>query len=87
MYSFAIAEAGSSDQLWAWFQARGAVGDAIEALESAGGALLSLTADTEWHSQGVAALHRKLADFQDRAALETARLHNRESELASMGIA
>lgn len=87
MYSFAIAEAASADQLWAWAQAKGAVDDAMGALESAGAALLTLTADTEWHSEGVAALHRKLAGIQDRTALEIGRLHGRESELASMGYA
>lgn len=86
MYSFATAEAGSSEQLWAWSQARGAVDEAADALRVAGAELLSLAVDTEWQSRGVAALHRRLIEFQERTAMEIGRLQGSEAELAMIGI-
>jgi hypothetical protein len=87
MYSFAIADAGSSDEMWAWFQAGQSLAAAIDAFEAAGAALVSLTADTEWASDGVRALHQKLVDAQASGEVEIGRLHTRSSELDSAGAA
>lgn len=81
MYSFAIAEAWSSDEMWAWFCIGGELRDAVAALEAAASELLPLTVDTEWRSRGIEALHERLADLRARTALDIGELALRRSEV------
>ena len=87
MYSFAIAGAGSSEALWAWFAARREIESAIAALDDADTALLTLVADSDWQSDGVRALHALLSDLRSGASLELAGLSERKRELERIGIA
>ncbi|WP_217184986.1 hypothetical protein [Streptomyces sp. AC495_CC817] len=77
MYAFASAESGLSDRAWAVFDARQRIDDAATALDVATGALRSLSADTAWRSEGIAALHRRIVDMAGRTADEAARLRGR----------
>lgn len=85
MYSIAIAEAPSSDALWAWFSAGADLRDAFAALESAGAELLLLADDTAWRSKGLQALNERLEEFRDRSAAELGRVNLRQSELERIG--
>jgi len=81
MHSFAIAESGTSADAWACLQAASAVDEAISAMNAAGAAIVGLTVDTEWQSDGVRALHDTLAAFQTAAGVEVGRLSSRAWEL------
>ena len=87
MYSFAIAGAGSSEALWAWFAARREIESAIADLDDAVVALLALVADSDWQSEGLRALHTLLSELRSRASAELASLFERERELERIGIA
>lgn len=85
MYSFAPAATGGiTDQAWQAAVARSVLTDACEALDAATGLLVSLTVDSEWHSDGISALHRKLAEFQDRTIAAVGAVHQSKSELGSV---
>ncbi|MBO0980212.1 hypothetical protein [Microbacterium sp. SD291] len=85
MYSFAPAAGGISDQTWQALAARRALSDALDALDDAAGLLASLVADTEWQSQGVRALHAKLAEFRSRTDGVAGDLYLRWAELGRLG--
>ncbi|WEK61291.1 MAG: hypothetical protein P0Y60_00605 [Candidatus Microbacterium colombiense] len=85
MYSFMLAESGSSDQFWNWFLATREVGRALTAVEEAAGGLRALVAASEWHADGVRALHDLLRGLQSRAETTMGELHVRAWELSRMG--
>lgn len=85
MYSFAIAEAGASNQLWAIFQAGRELRAAVAALDDAGGSLLTLSTDTQWHSDGMRALQRKLDEFAGRTSAESGEVRDRAHEVERAG--
>lgn len=87
MYSFAMAGAGSSEALWAWFAARREIESAIAALDEAAAALVALVADSDWQSDGVRALHALLSDLRSRASAQIASLSERARELERVGFA
>ena len=84
MHSFTLAGAGVSDQAWSAFAARSALSEACEALDTATGMLGSLAVDSEWRSDGIAALHRKLAEFRDRTIVAVGDVHETRTELGSL---
>ncbi|WP_164234576.1 hypothetical protein [Microbacterium hydrocarbonoxydans] len=85
MYSFASAATGGvTDQAWQVAVARSVLSDACEALDAATGLLVSLGVDTEWRSDGISALHRKLAEFQDRTLAAIGAVHGSGSELGGV---
>ena len=81
MYAIDIAGAGSSAALWAWFAAGREIDGALAALDDAGAALLPLVAETDWHADGVRALHALLDDLRLQTEEERGRLSAREWEL------
>lgn len=85
MYSIAIAEAGASNQLWAVFQAGSELRAAAAALDDAGGSLRTLSTDTQWHSDGVRALHQKLDEFAARTSTESVEARDRALEVEGVG--
>ncbi|GAB3597646.1 hypothetical protein [Microbacterium tumbae] len=56
MHSIDSAQAFTAPQDFCWYGAYRSVLDAIGALEEAGTALLSLSADTGWHADGMRSL-------------------------------
>lgn len=84
MLNIDSAGAWTSDNLWAWFSARRAVCDAISALEDAGASLLPLVAESDWHADGVRALHELIIELKDRATAETGQLGSRLWEIDAM---
>lgn len=87
MFNFIVADAWSSEGLWAWYCAQSAVSDAVAALEDAGTALTPLVADSEWHSKGVTALHELIVDMAARAASEVSALEDRLREIKTLATA
>ncbi|MFK4762303.1 hypothetical protein ACI3KS_15340 [Microbacterium sp. ZW T5_45] len=81
MSSFMTTGTGSFDEMWARFHAQQALAGAIDSLDAAGAALVSLTADTQWSADGVRALNQKLGDAQSAAGAEAALLRTRSWEL------
>lgn len=84
MLNFIAAEALASDALFSWYSAQRAVRDAIADLEDAGGALLPLVADSEWHAKGVMALYELIIDLKARAASEVGELSSRLWEIETL---
>ncbi|KDA05247.1 hypothetical protein DC31_03460 [Microbacterium sp. CH12i] len=84
MFNYDLAEAWSADSLLAWFSAQRAVAEAIDALEDGGAALLPLVSESDWHAQGMRALHELIVDLKDRVAAESGQLHSRLWELEAM---
>lgn len=70
MLNITAAEPWASEALWAWSCARRAVCDAIGALEDAGAALQPLIDDSEWHAEGVRALHELIVELRARTVSE-----------------
>jgi len=84
MLNFIAADAWSSDGLWSWYCAQSAVGDAVTALEDAEALLLPLVGESNWHSQGVMALHERIVDMAARAASEVSALEDRLWEIRTL---
>ena len=81
MLNFIVADAWSSDALWAWYSAQRAVRDAINLLDDARAVLVPLVADSEWHAKGVMALHELILDVKARTASEAGALESRIREI------
>jgi len=81
MSSSATTGTASFEEMWARYHAQQALTAAIDALDAAGAALVSLTADTQWSSDGVRALNQMLGDTQAAAGAEAAQLRTRSWEL------
>ncbi|WP_309104020.1 hypothetical protein [Microbacterium sp.] len=84
MYAIDIAQTGSSEALWAWFAAGREVDEALSELDAAGAALVPLVAETDWHADGVRALHTLLEDLRRQTESERGRLSARQWELERM---
>lgn len=84
MLNFIAPEAWTSEALWAWYSARHAVEEAIVALEDAGSALLPLIEQSQWHAQGVMALHELIGELRARAASEIGELNSRLWEIDTL---
>jgi nicotinamide riboside kinase len=80
MYSFALAQPGAAETVWAKAQALAALHSAIEALDDARASLAVLTSDTDWHSDGVRAMQESLEDLRLGARVEASEMRSRESE-------
>lgn len=80
MYSFALAQTGAADTAWAQFCAVAALRSAVEALDDVRASLAVLTADTDWHSDGVRAMQHSLDDLRRRTRVEASEMRSRESE-------
>ncbi|MFJ2544214.1 hypothetical protein [Microbacterium sp. NPDC087589] len=80
MYSFALAQTGAADTAWARAQALAALRTAVEALDDVRASLAVLTADTDWHSDGVRAMQDALEDLRRRTRPEASEMRSRESE-------
>lgn len=85
MLNIIAADAWTSDALWAWYCARGALSDAIAELETAGAALGPLVEETQWHAQGVLALHELVIELRARTAAEVGELNGRLFEVDALG--
>lgn len=81
MYDIAIASGGAPTALWTAIAARQAIGQAIEAVESAGAQLSGLIADTHWESDGVRTLRARLTEMQTGTGSTAAQLQVRSWEL------
>ncbi|APH46416.1 hypothetical protein BMW26_16810 [Microbacterium sp. 1.5R] len=80
MYSFALAQTGAADTAWAQSRAVAALRSAVEALDDVRASLAVLTADTDWHSDGVRAMQHSLDDLRRRTRVEASEMRSRESE-------
>lgn len=87
MYSFTMAEAGTSDDVWNWFCATREVRAAIDATEEVAAALAVLVHDTHWESDGVRALHRLIVSLQEGCEGVADALHVRAAELERVVVA
>lgn len=85
MLNVIAADAWGSDAVWSWYCARHAVGDAIVALEDAGAALLPLIDQSDWHAEGVRALHELILELRARTASEVGELSGRLWEIDALG--
>jgi len=79
------AAAWSSNGLWKLFSAQRAVNEAIIALEDAGAALLPLVDASEWHADGVRALHVLIVDLKERTTAEVGAVRSRSWEIDAAG--
>jgi hypothetical protein len=84
MLNVVAAEAWSSDALWFWYSAQRALRDAIAELEDAGAALMPLIDASEWHAQGVMALHELIVEERARTAAEIGDLSARLWEIETL---
>lgn len=84
MLNVIAADPWSTDALWSWYSAQRAVRDAIAALEDAGAALLPLIEASQWHAEGVMALHELIVEARARTASEIGELDGRLWEIQSM---
>ena len=84
MLNVISADSWSTDALWTWYSAQRAVRDAIGALEDAGAALLPLIDASQWHAEGVMALHELIVEVRARTASEIGELDGRLWEIQSM---
>lgn len=71
----------SSEATWVAFSARQRVQEAITALEEASAALVPLISASQWHAQGVMALHELICDLRARAVSEVGVLEIRVAEI------
>lgn len=84
MYATDIAQGGASESLGAWFAAGRALDRALDAFETAGAALSGVVAETDWHADGVRALHTALGDLLSHIEVEHGRVAGRQWELERM---
>lgn len=82
MYTFALAQTGAAESTWAKARAAHDLDTAIDAFDDARASLIGLAADTQWHSDGVRAMHDAIADFERRTGVESSAAHSRASEVA-----
>ncbi|MGJ0389895.1 hypothetical protein [Microbacterium sp. CGR1] len=81
MYSFALAQTGAAESLWAKAQAVAALGTAVDALDDVRASLAVLASDTDWHSDGVRAMQESLDDLRASTRVEASEARSRESEV------
>ncbi|MFT4157166.1 MAG: hypothetical protein QM630_04455 [Microbacterium sp.] len=81
MQSFTTTASAPSIDEWARIEAGFAIDAAITAMNAAGATLVTLTADTEWASDGVRALHTKIVSFRASAQAEIGTLSSRAWEI------
>jgi hypothetical protein len=86
MYSFIMAEAGTSDDVWNWFCAARELRTAIGIVEDTAAALARLILDTTWDAEGVRALQDALSAMQLASEHELGELHVRAAELDRAGV-
>ena len=84
MLNIVAAEAWASDALWSWYSAQRAVRDAIAELEDAGAALLPLIDASQWHAEGVMALHELIVEARARTVAEIGELSGRLYEIEAL---
>ncbi len=80
MHSFALAQTGTAETAWAKARVLAALRIAVEALDDVRASLAVLTADTDWHSDGVRAMQHSLDDLRRRTRVEASEMRSRESE-------
>ncbi|WP_157559927.1 hypothetical protein [Microbacterium sp. H83] len=86
MHSIAPWETETVVTAWAKSAARRHLREAIDALDDARVRLIGLAEDTEWHSDGVRAMHEKLSDLQRRTAAVAGSVRFRQSEIEGVPI-
>ncbi|MEV7610368.1 hypothetical protein AB0N61_12885 [Microbacterium sp. NPDC089320] len=86
MHSLALAQTGAADAAWAKTQTLAALRSAVEALDDARASLAVLTADTDWHSDGVRAMQHSLEDLRRGARIEASEIRSRESEVERIDV-
>lgn len=85
MLNIIAADGWASDAGWMRFSAQRAVSEAIVALEDAGAGLLPLVEASDWHAEGVRALHVLIIELKDRTTAEVGVLSSRLWELEAAG--